>query len=128
MKRRKFFSTVGSLVAATQISPEIFGQDAPESVMIIDEYGNKRWRNKNGELHRLNGPAIECPNGNKHWYINGKCHRTDGPSFESIDGIKEWYQHDKLHRTDGPAVEDANGYKEWYLNDKQVTEQQVMGA
>ena len=29
-------------------------------------------RNDKGQLHRLDGPAIERANGNKAWYINGK--------------------------------------------------------
>ena len=26
--------------------------------------------NINGELHREDGPAIECANGDKYWYLN----------------------------------------------------------
>ncbi len=54
-----------------------------------------------GELHRVNGPAVELANGAKYWYLNGK-----------------------RHRTDGPAVEYANGHKEWWLNDKRLSEKQ----
>ena len=25
---------------------------------------------QNGQLHRLDGPAIECSNGDKEWYLN----------------------------------------------------------
>ena len=72
--------------------------------LTIDEYGDKRWRLKNGQLHRENGPAIE---------------RAD-------DGDKEWYLNGKYHREDGPAIEWANGTKVWYLNDKELTEDQFL--
>ena len=32
--------------------------------------GDKDWY-LNGELHREDGPAVECDNGNKFWYLNG---------------------------------------------------------
>ncbi len=76
--------------------------------------GNKFWFKNNkfiedpnkicwnwGELHRVNGPAIEWANGSKEWWLNGK-----------------------LHRTDGPAIEWTNGTKYWYLNDKRLSEEQ----
>jgi hypothetical protein len=38
----------------------------------IDEFGVKQWR-LNGEWHREDGPAIEYPDGTKHWFFNGWC-------------------------------------------------------
>ena len=38
----------------------------------IDDNGTKRWYSK-GKLHREDGPAIECADGDKSWYINGQC-------------------------------------------------------
>lgn len=83
------------------------------------EYPNgiKAWY-QNGELHRLDGPAIEYPNGDKSWYQNGKYHRLDGPATENINGDKYWYQEGQLHRTDGPAVEYSDGTKRWWVNGK----------
>ncbi len=43
-----------------------------------------------GELHRVNGPAIEWADGTKSWWLNGKLHRTDGPAIEWADGDREW--------------------------------------
>ena len=57
----------------------------------IDSKGNKIWRNDKGELHRLDGPAVEGYNGTKEWWINGKPHRIDGPAVEWSSGRKEWY-------------------------------------
>ena len=69
----------------------------------------------------------ELANGDKFWYLNGELHREDGPAIECPDGTKRWYLNGKLHREDGPAVEYPNGDKWWYLNDKMVTEEKVMG-
>ena len=57
----------------------------------MDKYGNKYFENDMGQLHRIDGPAIEYPNGSKYWYVNGKCHRIDGPAVELVDGSKNWY-------------------------------------
>ena len=83
----------------------------------VSKDGHKYWY-QNDKLHRLDGPAIEYPNGSKAWYQNGKLHRLDGPACELADGSKEWYLNDKLHREDGPAIEWADGSKSWYLNGK----------
>jgi len=86
-----------------------------ESTMTINEVGAKEWRNSKGELHRLDGPAIESKDNGNHWYRNGKSHREDGPACEYSDGNKFWYKNGLLHRTDGPAIECASGHKEWYI-------------
>jgi hypothetical protein len=59
----------------------------------IDKYGIKLWKNKAGQLHRLNDkPAIEYNGGSKQWYINGLLHReNDKPAVEFSDGGKAWY-------------------------------------
>ena len=87
-----------------------------ESTMQIDSYGNKVWQNKEAQLHRTDGPAIEYADGTKVWYVNGQYHRTDGPAFEYAHGTKEWWVNGQCHRTDGPAVEYADGTKEWWVN------------
>jgi hypothetical protein len=92
--------------------------DNEESILDIDQYGTKLWRNKIGLFHRLEGPAIEYKNGNKFWFQNGRRHRIDGPAAECEDGAyKAWYQNGELHRLDGPAIEDGS-YKPWYIMGK----------
>jgi hypothetical protein len=54
------------------------------------KYNTKYWYNSKMELHRVDGPAVEYPNGNKSWYINGRAHREDGPSIEWKNG-HAWY-------------------------------------
>jgi hypothetical protein len=87
-----------------------------ESTLEIDKFGTKIWKNKNGEFHRLDGPAIEYSSGTKEWWQNGKVHRLDGHAIESADGRKWWCQNDLYHRVDGPAVIARGGAKAWYLN------------
>jgi hypothetical protein len=89
--------------------------------VTVDADGSKYWY-QNGNLHRTDGPAVECADGNKRWYQNDKRHRTDGPAVEWADGSKFWYQNGKCHRTDGPAAEYANGTKYWYLDGVELTE------
>ena len=34
--------------------------------------GHKSWLSPKGVLHREDGPAIEYPDGLKHWYLNNR--------------------------------------------------------
>jgi hypothetical protein len=54
----------------------------------------KEYKNEKGQLHRVDGPAVEYINGNKYWFINGKRHREDGPAIEYGSGYKSWYLND----------------------------------
>lgn len=38
--------------------------------------------NKEGFLHKEDGPAQVFSNGTKKWFFNGKLHREDGPAVE----------------------------------------------
>jgi hypothetical protein len=79
------------------------------------ENGDVAWRNKDGQLHRLDGPAFEYSNGSKLWYKDGELHRLDGPAIELVNGDKEWFQRGKKHRIDGPAIQWGNGETEWWI-------------
>jgi len=57
----------------------------------IDNFGNKLWRNKDGEFHRLDGPAVEFADGDKQWWIKGNLHRSDGPAIE-LGSYKAWWK------------------------------------
>jgi len=93
-------------------------KEGEEPTMTIDRNGIREWTLSNGKTHRLDGPAVIYPNGDKEWWVNDKQHRVDGPAIEYVDGHKEWYINGQHHREDGPAIEFPDGYKEWYLNDK----------
>jgi hypothetical protein len=86
------------------------------SVMTVTPDGAKEWRNKDGELHREDGPAYEARDGSQGWYINGKLHRVGGPALTRANGDKEWYLNGLLHREDGPALDFVNGGYAWYKN------------
>ena len=48
-----------------------------KSTLYIDKNGNRTWLNKNGDPHRIGGPAIEEADGSKYWYLNGQLHSKD---------------------------------------------------
>jgi hypothetical protein len=73
--------------------------------IISNMIGDKFWKNKDGELHRTNGPAIEYANGGRSWYINGKRHRLDGQAIDRADGRREWYVNDKYYSKDSLMVQ-----------------------
>jgi len=89
-----------------------------------DEYGDRRWYNSEGELHREDGPAIEWADGTRSWYLNNQRHREDGPAMEWSDGTRSWYWNGLLHRELGPAIEHASGTHEWYWNGQPLTFEQ----
>jgi len=60
------------------------------------------WTNKNGEYHRIGGPAIIFPGGYQEWCLKGR-----------------------LHRIGGPAVIFSDGYESWFLNGKKVTQKEA---
>ena len=83
------------------------------------------WRNEQGALHRVGGPAVIWTNGTQAWYLNGELHRVNGPAVTHEDGYQAWFRNDKLHRTNGPAVIYANGAQEWWVNGQQLTDFEV---
>ena len=73
-----------------------------KSILTVDEHGDKVWRNKEGNWHRIGGPAIEYSSGTKYWFDNGKQHRIDGPAVEWNSERVEW----------------SSGRRDWYLRGK----------
>jgi hypothetical protein len=70
--------------------------------LTVYDNGDKVWKLPSGDLHREDGPAVECINGYKAWFLNGNLHNKDGPAIEWGSGSKEW----------------------WYLNGIEYTEQE----
>ncbi len=87
---------------------------------MTDIDGTKFWKNKEGQLHRDDGPAAEYISGDKIWFQNGEYHRVDGPAVENASGQKGWFVNGKLHRVDGPAIENDLS-KHYYIEGKQLT-------
>jgi hypothetical protein len=73
-------------------------------------------------FHREDGPAIDCENGPKSWWIHGVRHREGGPAVEYANMERDWFFYGKLHREDGPAVEWPHK-REWWLEDKEIKEE-----
>jgi hypothetical protein len=96
-----------------------------EYTVKVYNNGTKHWF-LNDQLHREDGPAVECVSGTKVWYQNGEPHREGGPACEYADGGKYWYQNGKYHREDGPAIERFDGSKSWFLNGKEYTEEEFL--
>ena len=105
----------------------------------IDQYGDKRWVNEEGELHRVDGPAVELVSGYKAWWIENKRHRLNGPAIEDDGGtISYWINGKKLTKlefrnhtlstywpktfpsVDGIFIERKDGGKDWYQKDGSV--------
>ena len=57
----------------------------------VNQNGSTIYRNQQGKIHRVLGPAVINRRGDKFWYINGQSHRLDGPGAEWIDGTNWWY-------------------------------------
>ena len=47
----------------------------------VDEYGSVFYRNSDGLLHRIHGPAIIHTDGTKHWFRNGVLHKLKNGEF-----------------------------------------------
>jgi len=62
----------------------------------IDANGTIIYRNENGAIHRLDGPAVIYQDRSEFWIINDKLHRLDGPAAEYPHGIKFWYVNGKF--------------------------------
>ena len=58
-------------------------------------------------------------NGNTYWYSDPEykiLHRLDGPAVETPDGFKAYYQNGKPHRLDGPAIIDPNKVEDYWID------------
>lgn len=86
--------------------------------------GGEQWKNAEGRLHRLDGPAFKNAEASI-WYENGSMHRIGGPALIHIDGSQEWWHKGKLHREDGPAIICEGEEDQFWLNNKRVEEKDI---
>ena len=91
------------------------------SCTVGREDGATVYRNPEGKVHRVGGPAVIYPSGTRYWFQNGVLHRLDGPAVEYATGAKEWLVRGVMHRIDGPAVVRANGSEVWYINGRRLS-------
>jgi len=53
----------------------------------------KEWKNKWGQLHREDGPAVVCADGFIAYYFNEQYHREDGPAIITPSGKHRYFIH-----------------------------------
>lgn len=77
-------------------------------------------------LHRKNGPAVVCENGDFQYWLEGQRHNSNPNKMAVKRGTcQEFWQHNKLHRINGPAViVKGTTIKEWWLEGVQYTMEQ----
>ena len=72
---------------------------------------------------------LHMGDGSREWRVDGDpdgaMHRVDGPAIEHPDGYRAWCLNDQLHRVDGPAVVGGDGSEKWFLHGKEVSEATV---
>jgi hypothetical protein len=97
-----------------------------EKIWTNDEFFKIPFKQRTGKFIREGGRYIG-------WYKDGEPHRLDGPACEWVNGTKSWCKEGKKHRLDGPAIErtdfDAAQYhngknKEYWIEDEQYTEEE----
>jgi hypothetical protein len=75
---------------------------------IINVIDFKSCKNNEDQLHNENGPAVIIDDTN-FWYKNGQLHRIDGPAIEWKNGDKEYY-------LNGLEISEKNYYLNKQLN------------
>jgi hypothetical protein len=75
--KKEWFRTGQPLTAeeVAAIQARTKKRDIAAPVMTVTSGGDKMWRNKDGHLHREDGPAFEGADGTDSWYRNGHRHR-----------------------------------------------------
>lgn len=63
------------------------------NLTIREGDGLSVYRNHDGELHRVHGPACTTTSGFEMWYLNGKLHREDGPAISGPGIPPTWAIH-----------------------------------
>jgi hypothetical protein len=73
-----------------------------------------------GGIHRTGGyDEVVCDERKSEYrcLLNGELHRLDGPALQTRDA-NHYYRKGQLHRTNGPAIVRRNGQNEYYLDGK----------
>lgn len=83
---------------------------------------DKTYRNKEGKLHRLYGPAYINRDYNvEMWYKDGVLHRGDGGPAVIHNDNRYWYVDGLRHREDGPAIDSKGQSKQYWLNGQRLS-------
>jgi hypothetical protein len=80
-----FYCKNGKPIKILRYKNKLFHHDTLPAIENFEAFSNETEPSKfwfqNGQLHRIDGPAIEHPNGMKAWYKFGRLHRNNGPAF-----------------------------------------------
>lgn len=111
----------GKLVDSTMPGYYFRGTMYPAWWNWKDRIKDLEYRNAEGKLHRLYGPAyVSTYYKVEEWYKDGEYHRVGGPA-RTHKGSKWYYQDGKLHNLYGPAV-DAKGHpKEYWIGGQKLS-------
>ena len=89
---------------------------APWPVHNPGNHYDIEYRNTEGKLHRIYGPAyIGSVYSVEVWYKDGVMHREGGPAYIHNYNMV-WFKEGKLHRLDGPAVIEGAGPKQFWID------------
>jgi hypothetical protein len=79
------------------------------------------YRNKEGTKHRIYGPAYTSKYYDiEEWYKNGELHRVGGPAIRHKNN-EYWYENGKKHRLDGPAIISGGGPKQYWIEGQRLS-------
>jgi hypothetical protein len=80
------------------------------------------YRNKEGKLHRLYGPAYLNRTYNvEMWFKDGVLHRGDGGPAITHNQNKYWYFEGKYHRLDGSAIVTGGTPPRYYIHGQKLS-------
>jgi antitoxin component YwqK of YwqJK toxin-antitoxin module len=112
-----------------------FSEESDEITHTISRNGLiHTWRNKYGEYHRTDGPAViryyqDGEIRSEEYYVNGQSHRMDGPAYISYYNngqikYEEYSINNQRHRVDGPAYigyfkDGSTDCEQYWINGKQ---------
>jgi len=93
-QRRSFLKA--SLASMVSFMIPVSWAKKEKSIMTVNSIGTRMWKNKKGELHREDGPAVYTLEGTMCWYRNNKLHREDGPAIMFTNGLYGYYLNGKF--------------------------------
>ena len=85
----------------------------------------REYRDSNGRLDRVDGPALIHANGSTKWYRHGRRHREGGPACVYMNGTRKWYREGLRHRDEGPAATYPDGRRIWFIDGEAVRRERV---
>ena len=81
------------------------------------------WLNMEGQLHRVDGPAVVYNDGKTEWWVNGQLHRIDGPAIECFYMSPSWLVNKILSGTKG-LDNVSYSSEQWWIEGNRLTEEE----